>query len=218
MRSSKITIKLLKEIGVHLRMTSIERPLVATRTRKFPALDKHSPGEGLGEHVRNEQVMEMRSIKQRYMLRSIDLVSLLSEMGFRISRNSLQQILQGNIKGTDQRTFDFAKKKYSKKFRNAKGLGLSEIHKLFKEIEKTMEAKTGHLINRDMKQIIDGWCISLEISQGDKPRRLAELTGLNQSTWFNYYRENRYPKSIVLLLDADQKVNAEVIKMKGITK
>ena len=203
---------------MHVHMTSIERPLVATRTRKFPALDKHIPGEGLGEYVRNEQVMEMRSIKQRYMLRSMDLVILLSEMGFRISRNSLQQILQGNIKGTDQRTFDFAKKKYSKKFRNAKGLGLSEIHRLFKEIEQKMQIKAGHLVNRDMKEIMDGWCAALGITQGDKPRRLAELTGLNQSTWFNYYRENRYPKSIVLLLDADQKVNTEVKKTKGITE
>ena len=218
MRSSTNTIKLLKEIGVHVHMTSIERPLVATRTRKFPALDKHIPGEGLGEHVRNEQVMEMRSIKQRYMLRSIDLVTLLSEMGFRISRNSLQQILQGNIKGTDQRTFDFSKKKYSKKFRNPTGLGLSEIHKLFKEIEKTMQAKTGHLLTSDMRGIMDRWCLSLGITQGDKPRQLAELIGFNQSTWFNYYRENRYPKSIVLLLEADQNVNAEVKKMKRIKK
>lgn len=217
MRSSTNTIKLLKEIGVHVHITPIERPLVTRRTRKFPALNKQIPGEGLGEHVRNEQVMEMRAIKHRYMLRSIDLVSLLSEMGFRISRNSLQQILQGNIKGTDRRTFN-SKKKYSKKFRNAKGLGLSEVHKLFKEIEQKMQVKAGHLINRDMKEIMDGWCGSLGIAQGDKPRRLAELIGLNQSTWFNYYRENRYPKSIVLLLDADQKVNIATKNMKGIKK
>jgi len=203
------TIQALKKLGIN-----IKRPDFKQR----PAVIKKSPTvlhEKFDAELAKAMVEEMRLVKQRYILRTIDLVELLSEEGYQTSRGALQQVLVGNIKGTDRRTFDFENKIYAKHFHQANGNGLAEIYTLIKKIEGSLETKVGHLVSRDMTTIMDGWFKDLDIFYGDRTRQLAKIVGLSHSTWFRYYQDNRYPKTIKILMDVDARVKSAAEKIKG---
>jgi len=204
------TIQALRKLGIHINRPAKQRPVVVKKSPTIP------PPKFDAEFAKS-MVEEMRLIKQRYILRTVDLVELLSKQGYQTNRGALQQVLAGNIKGTDSRTFDFENKSYSCQYRQTNGNGLVEIYQLIKKIEKSLKPKVFHLINRDMQSIMDGWFEELGIEYGDRTRALAKIVGLSHSTWFRYYQDNRYPKSIFILMDVDKRVKAKAKELKGNT-
>ena len=65
---------------------------------------------------------------------------------------------------------------------------------------------------------MDDWFEELGIEFGDRTRQLSKQVGLSHSTWFRYYSENRYPKTIFILLDVDKRVKEAAKELKGNTK
>ena len=205
------TIEALRKLGIHVTRPVVkQRPVVVKKSPTVPAPE-------FDAELAKSMVQEMRMMKQRYILRTVDLVELLAEQGYQTNRGALQQALAGNIKGTDRRTFDFENKSYSCQYRQTNANGLNEIYQLVKKVEKSLKPKVLHLVNRDMQTIMEGWFDDLGIEYGDRSRQLSKILGLSHSTWFRYYQDNRYPKTIFILLDVDKRVKAAAKKLQGNT-
>ena len=202
------TITALRKLGINIKRPKLYKEPIKKKSAFVPP-NRPDP------KVTVSLLEDMRLIKERYILRTIDLVELLRAEGYETNRGALQQVLVGLVKGTDRRKFDFENKTYKSNLRNGENDGLVTLHGLFKKIEQSLKPKTRHLINRDMRAVMDDWFEELGIEFGDRSRQLAKSLGLSHSTWFRYYSENRYPKTIFILLDVDKRVKEAAKELKG---
>lgn len=147
------------------------------------------------------RVMEMREIKERYHLRTIDLVGILHKNGYPISKPALSGVLQGNVRGTDHRNWS-AVRDIDENFNHIDALLVE-----FKKIDFLMKVDCKRFLNRDMRSIVESWYKDLGITQGDKPRQLAAVLTTSYVTIYKWYRDNTFPKSMYYLIQIQKIVD-----------
>lgn len=150
-----------------------------------------------GPLVNDPRTIEMRRIKEKYSLRAVDLVEELKFQGVEISQASIQSYLQGNIEGSRHKQ--------------------NPIDKLlleFKKLDKRLEKIYGTFAAMSMQEIIDRWYKQLGIVSGSKVRKLSSILGLDYSTVFLWYQENRKPRTINILVQCQFAVDKATVKTK----
>jgi len=150
-----------------------------------------------GPLVNDPRTVEMRRIKEKYSLRAIDLVIELQNEGIAISQASLQSYLQGNIAGSRH-----------------KENPIDKLLLVFKKLDKRLEKIYGTFAAMSMQEIIDRWYEQLSIVSGSKVRKLSSILGLDYSTVFLWYQENRKPRSVNTLVQCQFTVDKVAAKTK----
>jgi hypothetical protein len=156
----------------------------------------------VGINITDPRVIQMRTIKEQFMLRSVDIVDLMAEQGYEITRSQLQAYLQGNVLGTDVRNWSSI----------GRVIELNHIDDLlaqFKKMETKLSAQCQQFANRDMRSIMESWFSDTDISGGCRDRKFAKLIDeVHFTTLFKWFQTNNFPKSMVFLLKIQNRVDA----------
>ena len=147
------------------------------------------------------RVMKMREIKETYNLRGIDIVELLAQQGYPITRAALQGALQGNVKGSDPRKWS-AVRDVDENFNHLDSLLIE-----FKKMEFRLKVECKRFLNRDMRSIIESWYTDLGITGGSRERKLGEVVMTNYTTIYKWYKENIFPKSMLYIIQIQKVVD-----------
>jgi len=158
------------------------------------------------------RIQKIRQVKDKFRLNSQDLSDLLADQKFIINKNALQQYLQGNVKGTDQRYIKQSGglKRYSASGRNIVVNHLDDLFAEILKIEARLNIDLEPYISRDMHSVLDDWYRRLGITSPSKERKLGLIIDIDFSTIWKWQRDNRYPKSIATVLAIEKKISAFV--------
>lgn len=210
------TIQSLKRFmpGIVVNSTKIPQlseKIQARRKEMELANKKRARVATMGEIVDDSRVQQMRKIKEKFLLRTDDLVQLFNEQGYKINRTQLQAYLQGNVRGTDTRAWSSVGKEIVKNH-------VDDLLDQFKKLEFRLNVECKRFLNKDMQTIIESWYKDLGIVDGSRERKLAELVSSDYTTIFKWYKENRFPKSMKYLIDIQNVVDAKKLKNKSFFK
>ncbi|MBT8589617.1 hypothetical protein G6692_03690 [Polynucleobacter paneuropaeus] len=153
-----------------------------------------------GLMLSDPRIQKLRELREKYRLSSQDLTDLLADQKFIISKNALQQYLQGNVKGTS--------KKYSDSGRNISVDHITDLYAHVLKIESRLNIELKRYISRDMRFILADWYRRLSISSPSRERKLGAIIDVDYSTIWKWQRDNRYPKSIATVMSIERKVSS----------
>jgi len=156
----------------------------------------------VGINSADDRVIQMRTIKEKFMLRSVDIVDLMAAQGYEITRSQLQAYLQGNVLGTDVR-------KWSSIGRVIELNHIDDLLAQFKKLETKLNAECKRFEHRDMRSIMESWFADTGITGGCRDRKFAALIDeVHFTTLFKWFHTNSFPKSMVYLLKIQDRVDA----------
>ena len=133
-------------------------------------------------------------------------VLLLQRQGFHITKTALSSYLQGNVRGTDKRNWSATGKVIKKNH-------IDDLLEQFRMIDKRLVKATANFHNRTMRQIIDAWGVQLQVRDVSVIRALTDLSGLNFSTLYKWYQQDRKPRTLKYLVAIQ-----ELVDLKGKNK
>jgi hypothetical protein len=139
--------------------------------------------------IANTRVLRMREIKGRLCLYTADLQTELRKQGFKITTFSLSAYLQGNIQNTEKLD-----------------LVLCQMEAVYKRLHATH----GALIDPTMVQIFDSWCNQLDIIGAARARQLSQIVGHDPASLYRWYKHDRKPLPLALLIEMQERVNAKL--------
>lgn len=146
------------------------------------------------------RVLQMREIKATYNLRGNDIVALFAQQGFAITRTRLQSYLQGNVLGTDKRSWSAVGSKIEENH-------VDDVLVEFKKMEFRLKVDCKRFIGKDMRSIMESWYEDLGIIGASRERQLAQFVTSDPSTLFKWYKANRYPRSMYYLMEIQKVVD-----------
>lgn len=139
--------------------------------------------------IYDARVLRMREIKDLLCLYTVDLVKELKHDGFEITGSSLSAYLQGSVRDSEK---------------------LESLLQAMESVFQRMHAIYGTLIDRSMVDIFDAWCTQLKISGGARARQLAVVVGHDPASLYKWYKYNRKPLPLDLLVAMQARVEAEL--------
>jgi len=189
-------------------------PLIRANSKSKLASITSSKGSKTvkGLMLSDPRIQKLRELRQKYRLSSQDLTDLLADQKFVISKNALQQYLQGNVKGTSKRLSAISS---GVKMSSASGRNISVDHitDLFAhvlKIETRLNIELKRYISRDIRFILEDWYQRLGIKSPSRERKLGAIIGINYTTIWKWWRDNRYPKSIATVMSIERKVSSHL--------
>ena len=187
-------------------------PLIRANSKsKLACITGSKGGKAVnGLMLSDPRIQKLRELREKYRLSSQDLTDLLADQKFVISKNALQQYLQGNVKGTSKRLSAISS---GVKMSSASGRNISVDHitDLFAhvlKIETRLNIELKRYISRDIRFILEDWYQRLGIKSPSRERKLGAIIGINYTTIWKWWRDNRYPKSIATVMSIERKVSS----------
>ena len=168
--------------------TSLVRDKLSKTVNKMPE-PKRSIEDGM-----DERIIQMREIKKKHVLRSIDIVEELKIQGYPITKSALSAYLQGNVRGTDSRKWSSIAGK------EIVNNHIDDLLAQFIKMDKRLSKAYKRFQNKSMRQIMDGWFKAIEHVEGSRERYLAKITGVDFTTIFKWYQDDRKPRTLKYLV------------------
>jgi hypothetical protein len=141
--------------------------------------------------IYDARVLRMRKIKELLCLYTVDLRKELKSEGMDITGSSLSAYLQGSVRDTEK---------------------LESLLVAMEAVFRRMHAIYGSLIDRPMVEIFDSWCAQLRIGGGARARQLATIVGHDPASLYKWYKHNRKPLPLDLLVAMQARVDAELAR------
>jgi len=152
------------------------------------------------------RILEMKAIQSRNILQAKDFVPLLEKQGYPITYAALAQVMQGNVLGTDIRT-NGSNSMYSRVGRKIKLNHVDDLLIEYRKIDVDLEPARRPFCNKGMREIIDGWYYQTGITGAAREKQLSKIIGCEFTTIWRWHSDNRYPRSLMSLLELQRKVD-----------
>ena len=189
-------------------------PLIRANSKSKLASITSSKGSKAvnGLMLSDPRIQKLRELRQKYRLSSQDLTDLLADQKFVMSKNALQQYLQGNVKGTSKRLSALSSgvKRSSASGRNISVDHITDLFAHVLKIETRLNIELQRYISRDMRFILEDWYQRLGIKSPSRERKLGAIIDIDCSTIWKWHRDNRYPTSIATVMSIERKVSSHL--------
>ena len=195
-----LKIKVSNNPELAKRQAEARKAMIAAQKKNEKELKARIEAAESGPVSADRRILKMREIKETYNLRGNDIVALLAQQGYAITRTQLQAYLQGNVLGTDKRNWSAVGKTIETNH-------VDDLLVEFKKMEFRLKVECKRFMNRDMRSIMESWYDDLGIVGGSRERQLAQVVMTDYSTLFKWYKANRFPKSMLYLVQIQKVVD-----------